>query len=237
MKGRNVAVFIVILFLAVAGILYMMYETRRIDVSLGDQQTLQNTNALTDTLNSMDYELYWIGQLPDHLEGIEEHVTLLTVGEANSDTLPIAAGNTGMTRTDRDGNVISHTEPRDYAQYMMIVINTTEELPETLLDVIRDCSVINHVPVLIIGKNNIDAFRSYMMLVHRNYDVNSTMCFEISRGGEDDPIDPSIVSAGGHDYADAVLSFIIDRFENPAVVYVTPAEIQIPPTEETDNAA
>ena len=220
MRGRNVAVFVIILFLAGAGILYMMYETRRIDVTLGDRKTEQNTAELIDNLNSIDYEIYWIGTVPDYLDGISEHITLLTAAQADNTTLPVIEGVTGFNAYDGNGNVIQHIERREYADHMMIVINTAEELSDAAWDAVRDSAVDNQVPVLLIGKNNIDAFRAYMLLVHQNYDVNSTMYFEITRYPEDDPIDPETVAAGGHAYADALLAFIHDAMLDPAVVYV-----------------
>ncbi len=224
MQGRNVAVFIIILFLAGAGILYMMYETRRIDVSLGNQVTEDRTAELSEQLNQYDYNLYWIGELPQYMEGISDHVTLLTAGQANINTLPITAGGTGFTSYDESGNVISHVEQREYAPYMMIVINTSEEIPEETWDIIEDCTVNNHVPLLLIGRNNIEAFRTHMILVWKDYDENATMYFQISRSPQDNPIDPEIVASGAHPYANALLEFFNNAFQDPSVVYVNDSE-------------
>ena len=243
MTGRNAAIFILILFVTGAAILFMMYQTRRIDVSRVNQDTEQHTEDLIASLNELDYHIYWIGELPQYMDAISDHVSVLNAASANYANLPVSEADTGFTNYDEDGNVISHIEQRDYASYMMIVINTTEELSEESLDIIQDCAVNNHVPVLVIGKSNIDAFRSHMILTHRNYDENSTMFFEISRTPVDNPIPPETVVAGGHAYADALLGLINDAFRNPSVVYVaditeaTTQETIEETTEETEDAA
>lgn len=241
MNGRNAPIAIIIAVLCAAVIFYMMYAVRKIDVSIGGRQAEQKTSELADRLNELDYEIYWIGTLPPYLEGIEDHVTLLTAGQANATTLPITAGDTSLTVYDPDGNMVSHTEQRNYADHMMIVINTTETINDTTMDVIQDCAVNNHVPVLLIGKQNIDAFRAHMLLIHRDYDEYGTMFFEISREPVEYPIEPSVVSEGGRALADALLEYIRAAFDDPSIVYVTPAatsetyETEL--TEETADAA
>lgn len=243
MTGRNAAAFIFILFATGAAILFMMYETRRIDVSRVNQDTEQRTEDLIASLNELDYHIYWIGELPQYIDGISDHISVLNAAQANYANLPVAEADTGFTVYDEDGRVLSHIEQRDYASYMMIVINTSEELSEESLDIIQDCAVNNHVPVLLIGRHNIDAFREHMILIHREYDENSTMFFEISRTPVDNPISPETVTAGGHAYADAILGLINDSFGNPSVVYVadittaTTQETTEETTEETEDAA
>lgn len=242
MNGRNAPIAIIIAVICAVIIFYMMYVVRKIDVGLGGEIAQQKTEELTDALNELDYQLYWIGYLPPYMEGIEEHVTLLTAGQANGTTLPVTEGDVGFTAYDPDGNVISRVEQRDYADHMMIVINTTDDISDATWSVIQDCAVNNHVPVLLIGRHNIDAFREHMILIHREYDDYSTMFFEISRTPVEDPIAPDIVRAGGRELADALLEYIRASFDDPSVVYVTPPvsttetqETEI--TEETADAA
>ncbi|MBR1797340.1 MAG: hypothetical protein IJ757_04935 [Clostridiales bacterium] len=226
MNERNPWVVVIILILAGVMIFYMMYKVRKVDVNTAAYRTEQKTEELTAALNELeDYQLYVIGTLPEYMDGISEHVTLLTVGQANTTTLPVTEGTIGFAVFDEDGREIEHIDQRDYASYMMIIINTQEELTESALDAIQDAAVYNHVPVLLIGKNNIDTFREYMILVHKDYDDNASMFFEITRYPLDNPIDPEVVSSGGHAYADALLEFIRSAFEDPAVVYVDAPEI------------
>lgn len=241
MNGRNAPIAIIIAVICAAVIFYMMYAVRKIDVGIGSKQAEQKTEELTASLNELDYEIYWIGYLPSYLEGIEDHITLLTAGQANASTLPITAGDTGLTVYDPDGNIISHTEQRDYADHMMIIINTTDTLSDSTMDVIQDCAVNNHVPVLLIGRQNVDAFRSHMLLIHRDYDEYATMFFEISRDPVEYPIESQVVRAGGRDLADALLEFIRSSFDDPSIVYVTPPAVletnETEITEETADAA
>ena len=235
MRGRNAALYIIILALTAAAILFMMYQTRRIDANLYNSQMESGTEELIAELDQLDYEIYWIGELPQYMDGIADHVTLLSSSEANRNTLPVTEGDMGFTEYDEDGNVVNHIEQRDYASYMMIVVNTSEELSDVTLAAIQDCAVYNHVPVLLIGKNNIDAFRAYMILVAGDYDENSTMYFEISKYPQNNPIDPSVVASGGHAYADALLAFIRDSFDNASVVYVTPVPVVTTQTEQPEE--
>lgn len=247
MQGRNAALYIIILALTAAAILFMMYQTRRIDANLYNSQVEANTEELIADLDQLDYEIYWIGNLPQYMDGIADHVTLLTVDEANSDTLPVVEGTMGFNEYDEDGNLVTHIEQRDYAAYMMIVVNTSDELPEAALSAIQNSVVENHVPILLIGDQSINAFRSFMILVAKDYEANSSLFFEISRYPQDNPIDPDAVSAGGHAYADALLIFIHDTFMNPAVVpainepvpttSVETVETTAQETEETYDAA
>lgn len=200
----------------------MMYAVRRIDTSLGDDQAQQRTEELTATLNEYDYQIYWIGEVPEYLDGISDHISVLSVELANEMTLPVASGENELTIYDTDGSVISHTERRDYADHMMIIVNTSEILSENVLAVLQDCTVNNHVPILIIGKNNIEAYRDYLIMMQHDYESYSSFYFEITKAPVDNPIEPSVAQAGGREYADAILECIIETFEDPAVVYVTP---------------
>jgi len=245
MNGRNAPIVIILLVIAGAIIFYMMYAVRKIDNSLGNNQAEQRTEELTASLNENDYEIYWIGQMPEYMDGISEHVTLMTAGQANASLLPVVDGGVGFTVYDPDGNMVSHTEQRDYADHMMIIVNTQDELSQDTLAVLQDCTVNNHVPILIVGENNIQAFRDYLILIHHDYDQNSSFFFEITKAPVDDPIAPEVVAAGGREYADALLTCIIETFEDPAVVYVTPGAYpsqaqetyETVITEETTDAA
>lgn len=234
MQGRNAALYIIILALTAAAILFMMYQTRRIDAGLYNSQVEENTEMLIQDLDSLDYEIYWIGTLPQYIDGISDHVTLLSAAEADSSVLPVAAGDNGFTEYDEDGNIVNHIEQRDYASYMMIIINTADELSDEAWAAVQDCAVNNHVPVLLIGDQNINAFRAHMILIAKDYEPNSTLFFEITRYPQDNPIAPEVVGAGGHAYADALLQFIRDTFDHPSVVYVTPA-VQTTQTEMTEQ--
>ena len=235
MQGRNIALYIIILALTAAAILFMMYQTRRIDANLYNSQVEANTEELIADLDQLDYEIYWIGELPQYMDGIADHVTLLTAADANSDTLPVVEGTFGFNEYDETGALVSHTEQRDYASYMMIVVNTSEELTEETLSAIQDSVVENHVPILLIGDQNINAFRSYMILVEKDYEANSSLFFEISRYPEDNPLDPEAVGAGGHAYADALLTFIHSTFMNPVVVPALREPVQTTIAETTET--
>lgn len=245
MNGRNAPIVIILLVIAGAIIFYMMYAVRKIDNTLGSDQAEQRTEELTAELNENDYEIYWIGQLPEYLDGISDYVTVMTAGQANSSVLPVTDGGLDFTVYDPDGNMISHSEQRDYADHMMIIVNTPDELSQDTLAVLQDCTVNNHVPILIVGENNIQAFRDYLILIHHDYDQNSSFFFEITKAPVDDPIAPEVVAAGGREYADALLTCIIETFEDPAVVYVTPGAYpsqaqetyETVITEETTDAA
>ena len=201
MNGRNAPIAIIILVIAGAIIFYMMYAVRKIDNSYGNDQDEQKTEELTALLNEKDYHIYWIGELPEYMDGISEHVSVMTAGQANASLLPVVDGGVGFTVYDPDGNMVSHTEQRDYADHMMIIVNTQDELSQ-------DTLAITKVPV-------------------------------------DDPIAPEVVAAGGREYADALLTCIIETFEDPAVVYVTPGAYpsqaqetyETVITEETTDAA
>ncbi len=222
MNGRNAPIAIIILVLAGAVIFYMMYAVRKIDAGIGDDQAEQRTEELTATLNEYDYQIYWIGEVPEYLDGISDHISVLSAAQVNASTLPVAAGDFGMTIYDPDGNVLSHSERREYADHMMIIVNIEETLSENVMALLQDCTVNNHVPILIIGKNNINAFRDYLILIHHDYESYSSFFFEITKAPVDNPIEPSVAQAGGREYADAILECIIETFEDPAVVYVTP---------------
>ena len=234
MKSHNMAFAAVIVCLAFAFVLFMMYETRKIDVSLGNDQIEKEHEELIDRFDGLDYEIYWIGELPEHMEGIEDHVTLLDAEHANINTLPVLEGRMGVTIYNPDGMVVDHSDARDYAANMIIVVNTGDELSEQTLDALRNCTVENRVPVLLIGRNNIDSFRERLILVHKEYDEYSTMFYTMAGGPIDDPIEPSIVSGGGYAYANALLEYLRDSFNNHQVVYVTPeVTVQSSQPEET----
>ena len=151
MNGRNSLVIVIIFLLVGVLVFYMMFKVRDVDEGISEQKSEEHTAELADSLNTLDYEIYLIGELPAYMEGIADHVTIIPAGRADSTTLPVSEGNIGFTSYDEDGNVLEHIEQRDYASYMMIIINTSEELSETALAALQDCAVDNHVPVLLIG--------------------------------------------------------------------------------------
>lgn len=224
------AVLILIFF---AFILFMMYQYRQIDVDLGAQRTEKRHEDLVASFDELDYQIYWIGTVPEHLEGIADHISVLTAGQVSADTMPVTQGIDGFTVYNEDGNIIERVEQRDYADNMIIVINTDEDLNDDALSVIQNCAVGNHVPVLLIGQKSIDAFRQYMILVHKEYTENSSMLFTVPATATDDPIDPEIAAQGGYAYANALLEFFRTSFNAPVYVYVTPPATS-PATQETE---
>ena len=80
------------------------------------------------------------------------------------------------------------------------------------MDIIRDCTVMNRVPILIIGKDPIEKFREYMLKAPVSYDDGSSFFYEVSDGMSDDVLDKSAVSTGGNLEGDAIVSYIIDYF-------------------------
>ena len=240
MKTRSVEVMAALILIFFAFILFMMYQYRQIDVDLGNQRIEKRHEDLVASFDEIDYHIYWIGTVPEHLEGIADHMSVLSVSEVNSNTMPVSQGVNGFTAYNEEGQIIEHVEQRDYASNMMIVINTTEDISEDAWGVVQNCAVVNHVPVLLIGQKSIDAFREYMILVHKEYTEYSTMLFNVSVLATDDPIDAQIVQGGGYAYANALLEFFRTSFNAPVYVYVTPGatetSVQETQTEPWDAA-
>lgn len=228
MNARNYSVVAVILLIVAAIVGFLAFKVNTMSDGIKAFYEEKKTSDLALSLNERDYEIYWIGTLPQYMDMISENVTLLTVNQASFNTLPVIEGNSELTVYDKNGNVIQHREKRDYASSMLIVINTNEEIPDEKWDVIRNCVVNNHVPLLLIGDNNIYSFREYMIMLDKTYEASSTMFFEFSSEALDNPIDPSIVEAGGRDYANSLLEFFISVIDNPVIVYVSSETI--PPT-------
>ena len=221
MNARNYSVIVIILLLVAAIVGFLAFKVNRMSDGLRSFYEEKETLDLAEELNSYDYHIYLIGELPEYMEPISSHVTVLAPALANSNNLPVNEGNSTMTVYNPDGDVVSHREQRDYAANMFIMINTTEEISDSSWEIIRNCTVENQVPVLLIGDSSINAFREYMILVRKDYDASSSMLFTFTREPLDNPIDPSVVAQGGRDYANALIEFFISRIENPVVVYVS----------------
>jgi len=235
MNTRNYAVIVIILLLVAAVVGFLAFKVNSMSDGIKAAYEEKATADLAEQLNLNDYQIYWIGEVPEYLELISDHITVLTVGQANYNTLPVNEGNTSMTVYDQDGNVLSSREQRDYADNMLIVINTNDEISEEKWDIIRNCTVDNRVPVLLIGNSSIDAFREYMILIGRDTNAYSSMLFEFSRTPVDDPVDPAVIEAGGRGYANALMEFFLSRIDNPVVVYVSSDETAVTvTTQETD---
>ncbi len=221
MNARNYSVIVIILLLVAAIVGFLAFKVNRMSDGLRDFYEEKTTADLASELNNYDYHIYIIGELPEYLEAISSHVTVLTPALANYNNLPVNEGNSTMTVYNPDGDVVAHREQRNYASNMLIMINTTEEISDDSWEIIRNCTVDNHVPVLLIGDSSINAFREHMILVRKDYNESSSMLFEYTRNPIDNPIDPAIAGRGGRDYANALIEFFISRIENPVVVYVS----------------
>ncbi|MCQ2516134.1 MAG: hypothetical protein MJ094_04645 [Saccharofermentans sp.] len=222
MNARNYSVVVVILLLVAAIIGFLAFKVNSMSDGIKAAYEEKTTQELADQLAENDYRIYLIGEMPEYLNIISDHITVLTVGQVNSVSMPVNEGNSSMTVFDQDGNVISEREQRDYADFMLIIINTDEEITTDKMDIIRNCAVENHVPVLLVGANSINTFREYMIMIPRDCSAASSMLFEVSRDVVDNPIDMDIVASGGREYANALMEFMLLRIENPVVVYVSP---------------
>ena len=210
---RNKASVIVIFLLAgffLIGLAMVFNTSARRSMILNKQSEIDKK---IEALNKLDLTIYWIGDVPEELEKLKEKMVIIKPEEISQENMPIKFTTFHITITDPDDDTgrptLPPTEiaPRNYSEYMMIVINTADGFDDDSKEVLRNCIVDNGVPVLCLGGKACDMVGT--MLIHgAGYASDHSMLYKLNEGYDEPFLDPKAVSSGGMDLSEELASKI-----------------------------
>lgn len=151
-------------------------------------------------LSSRDLTVYWIGDVPKEFEKLKPKMQIVKPAEINKDNMPIQSSTFHITIKDGQGNE-QNIVPRDYSDYMIIVITTGDGFSDEGKDVLRNCIAENGVPVIAVGDKACNMLGG--ILVHgAGYSPDHSVFYKLKEGYDEPFLDPKAVAAGGADFAD-----------------------------------
>lgn len=173
-RSNKISLVILCIFLIVLSVgLYLMgnFIGNYSDI-IRENKTAQEYKQSLSRLSDYDYKIYYIGNksnlsdyglnLSDRLT-FEKYLEFVNPGDVNSDTMPVPWEPVDITRYDGDGNIIEIIKGRVYPQNMFIIVDKSSVLTSDEWEIIRQCTIGNNVPLLIMGPNNISSFKSILL--------------------------------------------------------------------------
>ena len=125
-----------------------------------------NIVALKESVNADDYRIYWIGEVPSRLKDLnisvldkdyfkEEELPLKYVRKITSGKIP---DKDGEERTVNQWEYFENECPT----HSFIVINNVSDISAEKRQLFEKCAVDSGTIVLVIGKDAVDSYRSYL---------------------------------------------------------------------------
>lgn len=161
-------------------------------------------NAKLDSIAETDITVYWIGEPLPELEHLLPVVKVVDPASASKDTLPVRSPAFHIEEYNPDGQLVNEQIPVDYSDYLVIVITGSPELSGSGREALLNAVAKNGVPVIAIGGDAAELLGevlSYRM-VHRG--PYSSLYYCLGSGYTENPVQESLVKAGGMDLAEAV---------------------------------
>lgn len=187
MERNKSGLFLVLIVFILMFVGFLWLFTDRMAGESISRRNSEGFDNLISKAEDYDMHIYWIGQTPEGLERLGEKLSVVSPSSVSADTMPIPWSDLHFTRYNEDGAVIEEIEPRDYAQYMLIVVADGADLTDEQYEVIRSCAVDNRVPVLLFG-DSISPFRETMLLAPGRYEANDTLLYTYQRGVSSSPL-------------------------------------------------
>lgn len=126
-----------------------------------------NIIALKDTINADDYMIYWVGEVPSRLNDLK--ITILNMDNLKEEDLPLknVRKQTVGTITKEDGTERKVNQWEYFEQecpaHSFIVINNVADIPAEKRKMFERCAAESATVVLVIGKDAVDAYRTYLI--------------------------------------------------------------------------
>lgn len=213
MKKHNpqIAMFIFVIIILLAGLMVYLLSAKANELSrkIIAKGTHENTQRLIDLVDEEEYVIYMLGSVPNELRGINEsHLIEIGTNPISEDNMPVYWKSLEYTIYDDLGNEVEHHIPRDYPDNMIIVVNSDYPLDEDSLEIIRNCAVLNHVPVMFVGSVTASSFRDALILIPKNYDPNQIMYFEDGTARDGEILSPGEQVINSRELTDTILRYV-----------------------------
>ena len=220
---RNKISVIVIFLLAgifIVSLAILFNTTARRNLTLNRQSEIDKK---IEMLKSMDLTIYWIGDVPAELEKLKDRMVIIKPEEISKENMPIKFTTFHITITDptdpdnTDKPTLPPTDiyPRNYSEYMLIVINTGNGFNDISDEVLHNCIVENGVPVLCIGGPACDHIGT--LLIHgAGYASDYSMLYKLKEGYDEPFLDSKAVASGGMDFSEELVTKLSAYFSAAA---------------------
>ena len=175
------------------------------------QGVIDRKAALDEKLSAyaqMDITIYWIGEFPSELEVLVPVTQVIAPESVSSDNLPIKTSSIHVTERDEFGNVVKEEIPREYSQYMLIVISGYPVLSDSAKEALSNAVAKNGVPVFAIGNEASEIIGNILMYYRHKSGPGSSLFYSLSSRYKENPIPEDIIQAGGMDLAEAMPEII-----------------------------
>lgn len=215
MKRNNpqIGIFLIVIILLVValGIFLLSAKANELSSKIVAKNKHQVTEQLIADINDYDYVIYYIGTIPEELYGIENHLIPIGPNAITEENMPIYWNDQEYIVYDENGDVKEHFIPRDYPTYMFVVVDSTYELSDEDLEVIRNCGVLNNVPLMFIGDLAASSFRDKLILIPKDYGNNGTMFFSNTNAVDGPVLGDGETQYTSRELTDAILSFVTEN--------------------------
>lgn len=192
-RDRSSGVIVVIVILFIVAFWFIGLFINRM---AGESQQKNKDISVSEAIAKADdynFHIYWIGDCPSELQKLGDKISVLEPSKVNKDNMPIVWADVPYKIYNTDGVVIYEVEPRDYADFMLIVVRSDVTLTDEQLEILRNCVVENNVSMIVMGKN-INEYRRIMLLSAGVYDDTDSVLYSPVFEDRDNPIDPSLIN-------------------------------------------
>ncbi len=209
-SNPQVAFLFVIAIMLFAGLAIYVLSAKANELShlLIAKSSHDKTESLILDVKDEDFTIYFLGSIPEELKPVEDHIINIGMDPLSEDNMPVYWSEFEYTIYDEEGNVEDSHRRRDYPDNMIIVVNSDYLLDDASIEIIRNCTVDNGVPVFFVGDRNIGLFRNALILNPMTFGENGVMYFEERKTIEGPVLAPDGEKIYSRDLSDAILQYV-----------------------------
>lgn len=219
-----------VMFALLAGVI-LNSNSHKMSAAKSEKHLEETAKLLADR----DITIYWAGEFPEELSVLKDKVVPVTPGKMTEDKMPVKTLNINFTEYNQVGEVVFSTAPRKYTEDLFIVIDRTDDLIGSDIEVIRQCLTANNVPAIIVGKKPIVDIRKAMYIITGSFEENDSVFYSFDKSFDEHVIKTDIVEKGGVAYYQALLDLMVKYYEakDKAAAQATTTETTQATTEST----
>ena len=205
-KGK--AGLVVLVFLAVGFFFFiaMLFGSSTQRQAVIDRKVDLETSL--DAIAQTDITIYWIGEVPQELEHLMPVISVVDPAKISEDTIPVRGPAFHYTEYTPEGVLISEDIPKDYSDYMLIVITGNPEITDKGREILLDAVSKNGVPALAIGDEASEILGQVLYYNRFHKGPGTSLYYCLGSGYTENPIPEETVKAGGMDLAETVPGLI-----------------------------
>ncbi len=182
MRKSSASLFIVLAI--VAAILIFFFVKFGLSLNTISEVSVEKANLqdAVAALKNEDCVIYWIGDVPAHIESANLNIIKLDSFDLNDTNLPTETRTFNVTISDQEGNVLETSGKREYAENIFIVVNPVSGLSKAQWEIVNKCAVSNGATVYVFGENNVTTYRSLLLMPISENDHYCSMRFSLLLG-------------------------------------------------------